>query len=140
MKVFSTLLKIIIPITRTVTLTSATDLNFSIKDYYAGTITIKNNGPGVVSLTNMKVTVEHTVSSTSVSMQNHLNEAPTEPEESVQMTEPEEIPAAPNTVIARGVLLVKETIAAVIIAVAEGMEAISQWLENLADAVFAGGG
>ena len=62
------------------------------------------------------------------------------PPEEVPVETPEGIPEAPDTLIIRGVLLVKETIAAVIIAVAEAMGEFSNWLQSVADAMFAGRG
>lgn len=128
------------------TLNSATDLNFSIKDCFKDgeTITITNSGSDLLSITTIKVTLAPAEAKSSYFLTERPDEIPTEPVEDNQSEEPTEVPEsapeAPNTVIARAILKAKETFAAVIIAVANGMEKLSNWLEDVADSIFAGGG
>ena len=142
------------------TLNSATDLNFSIGALYcppdaqstatapqiasARTITIKNTGPGLVALTNLKVTLKAekvAVTYASDDLSGGKNEDPVIDVPQQRPTEPAEpIPEAPNTLIAQGILMIKQAIAAVIIAVANIMDAVSSGLQRIAEALFAGGG
>lgn len=130
---------------RTITLNSATDLNFSIEEFYDGILTITNNGGGLVSLTNLKVTALHPTPAASMLSGRRPNETEEQkPEETEPQTRPAEptapVPEAPDTLIARGILAIKQAIAAVIIAVANGMEEWSNSLQRIADSLFAGGG
>lgn len=128
------------------TLNSATDLNFSIKDCFKDgeTITITNSGSDLLSITTIKVTLAPAEANTSYFLADQPDEMPTEPVEENQPEEPTEAPEttpeSPNAVIARGILKAKETFAAVIIAVSNGMESLSNWLQDVAESIFAGGG
>ena len=49
---------------KTMTLTTATDMYYSILEYFDGILVIENTGNGIISLTNFKVTVEPTATTT----------------------------------------------------------------------------
>jgi hypothetical protein len=129
---------------RNYTITSTTDLSFSIKDLYAGNLTIKNNGGGVLALTTMKVTLQPPRRTLMMSMRPSPNvgieeqpgyiENNTNPENSTNP--PVEAPATPQGIIAGAILSFKESFAAVIIAVANAMDGFSKWLQNVANALF----
>ena len=126
--------------TRTIDLTSVTDLNFSVKEFYGGTMTIENMGSGHLAITTMKVTVVpvRSVSGEAAPEEEEENTIPSEqssPEPETEESKHQELPEKPNDVISRAIIFVKVQFAGVIVAVANIMERISQWLQNLAGAI-----
>ena len=120
----------------TYNVSSASDLNFSIKDYYNGTLTIKNSGDGVLSLTTMKVTAVPKEPLNASNMQYYSSNS----DAGVIGIPPEDLPVSPHSVISGFVLNIKQSFAAVIIAVANAMDSISKYLQDIAKSLFAGGG
>lgn len=123
---------------RSYDITSTSDLNFSIKDMYNGTLVITNTGGGVVSLNTMKVTLLPPQTTATFALRRTADPGtsnqPAYLEEPTNQTT--EMPASPNSVISNAILNFKETFAAVIIAVASAMDGFSKWLQDVANALF----
>lgn len=126
--------------TRNIDLTSATDLNFSVREFYGSTMTIENMGSGHLTITTIKVTVVPARSIPGADVPEE-EEEPTipgeqsDPEQETEESKPPELPEKPEDVISRAIIFVKVQFAGVIVAVANIMERISQWLQNLAGAI-----
>ena len=119
---------------------STSDLNFSIKDLYnnATTLTIENNSGGVVALTTMKVTLLPPQTSETYALFHAMTTNPVPQPDYVEepASIPNDLPTAPHEVISGAILSIKEFFAAFIIAVANAIDGISKWLQDVANALF----
>lgn len=117
----------------TLTLSTATDMYYSILDHYYGILVIENTGTGVLSLTNIKVTfVPEATATTSDEVESDGNDE-TPSTESGEETSGTEENGNGNKVVAN---FFTESFHAVVTAVANVVGAIERWLNNLSAAIF----